>query len=204
MKFVNIKILIPITVIVVIGIIIAISLASCDLSSQFSSIADIIHEDTQYTAERKFSDEKLSEYKINGILFAPYSKQLPHKSDYDGWYRYFLRLAVYKSPEYKASVTINSIKIEGLKDVKFEPIAETFNENVEFDERIDFDSENNLERGIFELIEKINDYDMEITKDSQWKVVLNVTVEDEENTITQDLTYIFNSRIRTYFIPLSQ
>jgi uncharacterized protein YlaN (UPF0358 family) len=158
-------------------------------SCQTSSIADLIHKDTNQIDEKtkfNFSDPKLEKYHIDGVFFIPY---IPHRSHFT----YDLRLAAYKTNGNNSKVTINSATIEGLEEINLRKVTSDKSTVLEFIEHKD-----NIQASQIPLIEQINDYDMGLTKKSKLKVVLNITVEENDTTITRDLEYTFETKIRTY------
>ena len=84
-----------------------------------------------------------------------------------------------------------------VKDVNFNKVTkEDLNIELEFSE----DKSNELQSSEIVLIEEINDYDMELNNKSQLKVILNITVEENGQSTTKDLEYIFGTRIRKYLV----
>lgn len=176
-------------------VLILITLTSC----KFDQITDLIHKDTESLQARNaemLTDDKTEKYQIEGILFIPYIRQNPFETYEDKYYCYSLRLAAYKLAG-EQKVVVNCISIEGVKDVNFNKVTkEDLNIELEFSE----DKSNELQSSEIVLIEEINDYDMELNNKSQLKVILNITVEENGQSTTKDLEYIFGTRIRKYLV----
>ncbi len=188
-----IKIII-IVVLVVILILIALTILT---SRGFSEITDLIHKDTEKVHVEEgysFTDPKLEQYQINGVLLIPYTRQNPFKTYEDKYYNYSLRLAAYKRAD-NQKVAINHVRVEGVKNVKFNKITKG---NLSIELEFNKDESNEVQTSEIILIDEINDYDMELTDKSQIKVVLNVSVEENGRVATRDLEYIFETKIRKY------
>lgn len=184
-------------IIVIIVAILILSVLMILISRYSAEIIDLIHLDTDYSriGERDLSDPLFDQYRIDGIVFTPYTRLNHGKGYNDDFYTYSLRLAVYKQLENSNKVIVNHFEVDGVKDVKFNKIAGTINKELEFDDGGD---------GILSsediLIDVINNYNMELNKKSQLKVVLNVSVVDEDGKLTtRDLEYYFETNIRKYF-----
>jgi hypothetical protein len=162
----------------------------------FAEITDLIHRDTDRISVEKedgFSNPRLNQYKVNGVVFIPYTRQNPFKTYEDKYYYYSLRLASY-TQAINSKVVVNCVTIEGVRNVKFKTITKEANKQLEFSN----DPNNKTLKSEIVLVDAINDYNMELNKDSQLKVVLNVSVEQDGKTTTRDMEYVFETQIRKY------
>ncbi|NMD72719.1 hypothetical protein HHO41_21055 [Bacillus sp. DNRA2] len=171
-----------------------IGLTGCETAS----IIDIIHPVTEdkELSKSNFSDPELKPYLIEGVLFNPYMRQGDTTEiGEDYYYHYYLRLAVYKHPKNTSAVTVNSVKIVGGNDVTFKDVYQDISTPLEF--TID-EKHESIQVSDGTLIEEINDYNMNLTDNSKLKLTLNVSVESNGKTMTRDLTYVFETRTRTF------
>lgn len=167
-------------------------LTSCGIAE----ITDLYHKDTKSVGrpieEINFSDPKLKNYQINGILFYPV---IGHNSTNSDLETYYLMLKTFKPKEQaNNNVIINNVKVEGSKDINFSPISKDLNKNLIFTNE---DTNSSIQTSKIDLIEQLNDYNMKLSENkSELKVVINVSVEDGEQIITKELIYIFETNTR--------
>lgn len=169
-------------------------------SNGYAEITDLIHKDTEKLIIEEgydFSDSELNKYQVNEILFIPYTRHNPFESYDEEFYSYSLRLASYKPKENDNKVMINYVTVEGINDVEFDKITKTLNRKLEF---IGHEKNSEVQIDEFILIDEINNYNMELNDNSQIKVVLNVSVEENEKIVTRDLVYKFETRVRKYLV----
>jgi hypothetical protein len=165
-----------------------------------AKITDLVHKDTEVgnIQDIKFSDPLLKKYQINGLLFVPYMVHNPDKSYNSDYENFSLKLATYKPIEDVGSnVKVNSVKIVGVKDINFTPISNTLNIYLVFKNE---DKNPNLQVSEEYLVDEINNYNMQLNKESQLKVIINVSIEENGKIITEDLIYTFETNIREYLI----
>lgn len=178
----------------ILGLLILSLLTSC----RFSEITDLIHKDTEKFYENySFSEPLLQKYKINKILFIPYTNQNPEQSYEQKYSTYSLSLASYGQKVNNSKVIVNYVTVEGDQDIIFDKITNNLNESLEFNND---EKQDNMKISVITLFDEINDYNMELTDKSRLKVVLNVTVEENGKSITGDLEYYFETRVRKYLV----
>ena len=120
---------------VLIVLIIVIFISSFLTSCKFSKIIDLVHKDTDtFYKKYDFSDSRLKKYQVNGIIFIPYTRQLPHRSYSDKFHYYYLSLASYRKKGDDGKVIINNVELEGVKEVKFKKITKELKQELEFKE----------------------------------------------------------------------
>lgn len=190
----NIIILKSIIKILVVGII---ALVVMVMSCGTSEIIDVIHKDTDELNIENYKglDPTLERYQIDGVLLIPYIRNIPKVNAGEEFYAYTLRLASYKNGDDQKQVTINSVSVEGIKNVELSKISKKVDKNLDFKK---LQSSNKFESNGNVLIDEINHHDMKLDKNSEIKVMLNVSVKDGEDIITRDLEYVFTTRIRRY------
>ncbi|MEH7179690.1 hypothetical protein [Neobacillus vireti] len=178
--------------------VLSISLAGC----QKDSIIDLIHADTEKMkiSEEVFSDDAYKPYVVGEVLFMPYMRHAGFEKDEEGndYTNFTLKLAAYKQQDNMNTILINSIKIVGTKDVNFEEITKDLALPLEFTADEELPS---IQLSDNVLFEKINgNKNLNLTDNSMITVAINVSVTADTETITKDLTYEFNTRIRTYSV----
>lgn len=159
---------------------------------------DLIHPETnklQVTTD-VISDEKYEEYQVEGTIFIPYINRNPKYYDLD-YSVYSLRLATYQLKESSNKVKVNKIKIVGNNQTNFEGIIEEESFPLAFTKDEETPS---IQVSDKTLIEKINNHDLKLSEESIINVIINVTVEVDGKTITKDLSYDFETLIRTYAV----
>lgn len=166
-----------------------------------ATIVDLIHSETERTEnnvsrEVLLTEEKYKEYRVGDVLFIPYTRILPleHEQNYE---KYSLELATYKNKESISQVVVNSVLVNGTKDVDLSSIVQELYVSVEFDEMME---EGSLVGSSNTLIGELSKDDMKLTKSSAVDVTLNVSVLQNGKTITEDLHYQFKPRFRTYTV----
>jgi hypothetical protein len=171
----------------------ALSLTGC----QTASITDIIHPKTDKLElnEDVFDESDSKPYIVGGILFIPYTRQNDFDSYDMDYYKYSLKLAAYKPIENGNTAVINQVKVIGKKDVTFKDINKDLALPLEFSKIQDNPS---IQESENVLIDEIYPDNMNLTDQSVITVVLNVSVVENGETITKDLTYDFVPRTRTY------
>ncbi|RFB12159.1 hypothetical protein DZB84_19590 [Bacillus sp. HNG] len=180
--------------IVSIGILVS-SLIGCETAT----IIDLYHAETEEIPinEEAFMDSANNPYIVGGVFFNPYMVQSTFGSSDTEYFRYSLYLNAYKKADNPSQAVINHIKIVGKKDVIFKEIIKDLSIPLQFsdDEHFPpFKSSDSL------LVEETNNYNMELTKNSVITVIINVTVEENGEKVTKDLTYDFVTRFRTYAV----
>lgn len=166
-----------------------------------AEITDLYHKNTNSLGgpieEINFSDSNLKNYQVNGILFYPFIRHESTKSTNSDIETYYLKLEVFKPKEVaESNVIINNVKIEGDKNIVFTTISKDFNEKLKF---INEEGSSGIQTSTIELFEQLNDYNMKLIENkSELKVIINVSVEDENQITTKNLIYIFEADTRKY------
>lgn len=172
--------------------ILAISLSGCNSAT----IIDLFHSETEklQVTEEVFSDPAYEPYIVGDVFFAPYTVQ--NESDTDPvYYKYSLYLKAYRLVENSNPVTVNSVKVKGTKDLTLKEISKDLSIPLEFS-----DWEGSIQKSDNLIIEEINNDKMDLTDDSIITVVVNVSVEENGQSIKKDLTYELETRSRTYTV----
>ncbi|MEH7179689.1 hypothetical protein [Neobacillus vireti] len=170
----------------------AINLAGC----QTATIIDLFHAKTEklQVTEVVFSNPAYEPNRVGTVFFAPYTVQ--NESDTDPvYYKYSLYLKAFRLVENSNPVTINSVKVKGTKDVTFKELSKDLSIPLEFS-----DWEGSIQKSDNLLFEEINEENMKLTDDSIITVLVNVSVEENGETITKDLTFELETRSRTYSV----
>jgi hypothetical protein len=161
------------------------------LTSCTSTIIDLYHEDTNLITVEEgfdFSDPTLEKYQINNILFIPYFSQ-----EFSNDKIYTLNMLVNKEAINDSKVVVNSIIVEGTKNVDIEKSEVILNKKLVFEEL-----EGTIQESEDNLIEQINNKDMKLNENSEIKILINISVEENKKITTRNLEYIFITDVRTY------
>ncbi|KAA0542738.1 hypothetical protein FZW96_21205 [Bacillus sp. BGMRC 2118] len=162
------------------------------------TIVDLIHPETESQTEDIILKKKEYEkYKVGDVLFIPFTNQLPWESYEQEYETYKLELTAYKEENSDSEIVINSVSIEGNKAVKLDTIQKQLDITVEFTEETNHDS---VLASRDTIVDVISEENMNLTESSVITVVINVSVKQNENTITRDLSYKFVPRFRTYMV----
>ncbi len=183
-----------ITVLTIIGLIIIAILYG--LSLETAEAIDLVHKDTDAFYENyDFFDSKINEYVIGDVVFLPYITRNPYQSSEPEYSTYCLRLGVHKQKESSGKAVVNSVSVEAIQEVEFNKVFNNLNQTIVFTEDEDYQD---LPTSSIILVNEINDYNMKLTEKSQIEVTLNVSVEENGEFITKDLSYIFETDIWRY------
>ncbi|KAA0546315.1 hypothetical protein FZW96_16575 [Bacillus sp. BGMRC 2118] len=163
-----------------------------------ATMIDLIHKETDMlkVTDDVMVDSKFNKYRVGGTLFKPFIERNPQELG-QGFSNYSLILNVYKMKKDNSKVTVNNIKILGSKKVDFKGVDIDLTSPIEFTE--DRDNPSILVSNTT-VIEEIYKGNMKLNEDSLLTVSLTVTVEVNGKKITKDLTYEFETLIRTYAI----
>jgi hypothetical protein len=167
------------------------------LTSCTATIIDLYHEDTNLiTVEEgiNFSDPRVEKYQINKVFFKPYLS-IEFTNDKENEDIYPLNMLVYKESKNESKVVVNNITIKGTKNVDLEKDEVILNKKLAFEEL-----EGIIQESHVNLIEQINHKDMKLNENSEIKIVINISVEENEKITTRNLEYIFITDVRTYLI----
>jgi len=164
-------------------------LAGC----QTATIIDLYHPETEKLeiSEAVFTDEAYEPFRAGGVLFTPYTVQTQVGTGEEAYDKYALHLGVYKLNEFTESVVINHVKVTGTEDMNFSE------RNQELALPIEFSNDSIASSNVI-LLDEISADNMGLSDKSIIKIVLNVSVVENGETITKDLSYDFVTRLRTY------
>jgi hypothetical protein len=181
-------------IILIMGVFSVFFLTSC----KTAKIIDLINQDTnRFYEDYDLSDQALEQYKINDVLFIPYTVHNTAQSYKDKFDSYKLILEVYRKDNDNSKIIINHVAVEGIKEVKFKRIAKTLNKTIKLN---NLSKGSEFQTGEIVLLEEINTYNMELKDNSQIKVILNISVIDGIKTINKDIEYIFQTNTREYLL----
>ena len=105
-------------VVMIIGLFFIVTLTSC----KTTEIIDLLHKETDEIhigVGYNFSDPTTEKYRINGVLFIPYFNHVFANSNNEEIDTYSLHMASYKQADNNKKVIINSVSVEGTKNVIF-------------------------------------------------------------------------------------
>jgi hypothetical protein len=180
-----------------ISIIFALCIILLVLTSCTSTIIDLYHEDTNLINVEEgfnFSNPKLENFQINNVLFQPYFSTDYSEEEGDE-YIYTLNMSVYKEANNDSKVRVNKITIEGTNNVLLDKKEVVVNNELAFQ-----GIEGNIQESDITLLEPINGKGLKLSDDSKIKIILNISVQNNEKITTQNLEYIFSTDVRTYLI----
>ncbi len=163
-------------------------------------VIGLVHVDTEELSvgnKHDFKDPRWDKYTVNDVLFIPYTRHNPFNTYDEAYHTYSLRLAVYKSADQNVKATINQIEMSADQGMIFKPLSTEVNRVVKFKSD---DKKPDLADQEMMLVGFINDYDMKLDENSRLKVSINVTVDDGDAIVTEDLTYMLQTRVREYFV----
>jgi hypothetical protein len=92
-----------------------------------------------------------------------------------------------------SKVVVNSIIVEGIKNVDLEKSEVILNKKLVFEEL-----EGTIQESEDNLIEQINRKDMKLNENSEIKILINISVEENKKITTRNLEYICITDVRTY------
>jgi hypothetical protein len=162
-------------------------------------IIDIINKDinrVNIKTEDYLLNKNFEKYIINNVLFIPYFRHNPF-DEKQGFYTYSLRLAVYKKYQDKSIITLNSININKENNIEFNEFTKNFEKKLNF-KKIDSTSNDEIIKSENMLVHEINDIDMKLNENSILKLLINVSVKNEEAETTDNLDFKFTTNIRKH------
>ncbi len=126
---------------------------------------------------------------VDGVFFyIDVSKNNPIEYYWTTFNHYRMYLKVFKAVDNDSDVTINSVRIEGVEDIKFTELYSELNKEIVFKE---FNiQERQRYDGHIRLTNDLSSTKMGLNEDSKLKVTVNVTVANGENTTTQDIVFL--------------
>ena len=141
------------------------------------TIMELHHKDSEiFYKEYNLYNTKLDKFKVNGILFVPYTIYTEEK----GFLSYDLMIDIYKDESDNSNVMIKQVTIKGVKNVSFKEIKKDINKAIIFRRS---EEKPTLSNYYSSLISPINNYNIKIKKNGSLKVILNIMIE-KNNVIT--------------------
>ncbi|KAA0542742.1 hypothetical protein FZW96_21225 [Bacillus sp. BGMRC 2118] len=164
-----------------------------------ATIVDLIHPETENDVDREIllTKDKYEKYRVGDVLFIPYTNHVTEEDDKQEYETYILQLSAYKKQESASQVVVNSVSVKGNKIVKFRDIEEVLNMPLNFTEKAKSPS---LVKSWDTLVDVLSEENMNLTEESAITVVLNVSVTQNGNTLSRDLSYEFVPKFRTYMV----